>query len=459
MKPRPFPWNGHRRAYLVRARKAITELEPRVRAFTHLDTAALEAAGREPSSPLRGMPVAVKEIIDVAGSPVTFGTRVHAGRTPATDAKVVHRLREAGATVIGMTTTTPLACGTTTVTDNPVAPGHTPGGSSAGSAAAVAAGFAPVALASQSQASTLRPASYCGVWGFKPTHGRLPRDGMLLLSDTLDDVGVLAASWADLVTVWSVLGGDGPDEDTRSDRPGPAPEGSAPVPPALDPPRLGVLRLDDGGLPSPRTRAAFDGVLDRLARLCPLERASPSLERLDDELAGSGQHCFTILCCESAEVVSWHVQAGELDPRFTEMLDRAASAGHAGLRASLEQRERLRARWAELSAHVDAFVSLATTNPAPYGHASTGCRRLPATASLLGVPAVSAPWMSVDGRPLGVQLIGFEGRDEDLLQVAGWLDRRLRSAATTDPAREPAPTLTPGTGSVPQAACGAEGVR
>lgn len=431
MRPAPVPWNGDPSTYLVRAASTIARYEPRVRAFTHLDHRALDPVAAPSGGPLGGMPVVVKEIFDVAGMPVTFGTRVHGGRVPDKDAVVVERLRRAGASVMGMTTTTPLACGTTTVTDNPVVPGHTPGGSSAGSGAAVGAGFAPVALASQSQASTLRPASYCGVWGLKPTHGRLPRQGMLLLSDTLDDVGLIAASWADLVRVFLVLD---PWPPTTA-----KPVGITPSAPT----RIGVLGLDHGGVSSPGTRAAFDDLVSRLATVAHVLQHTPELEMVDRMVAGSGEDCFTLFCCESADLLATHLAVGETDPRFTEMLGRARSAGPRGRRDALAVRSRLRETWSALSGHVDLVISLSTTNPAPPGHRSTGCRRLPATASLLGIPSVSAPWLSVDGRPLGVQLLGFEDGDERLLAHAGWLDRLVQSAVVPADGRRTTPGPSP----------------
>ena len=409
--PRPVPWNGDAPRYLAGAAARIDELEPRVRAFSHLDRSVFDDI-TVPSGPLAGMPIAVKEIIDVAGMPTTYGSPLFADRVPDSDAESVARLRAAGAVVVGMTTTTPFACGTTTVTDNPRVPGHTPGGSSAGSGAAVGAGFVPVALASQSQASTLRPASYCGAWGFVPSHGRLPRGGMHLLSDTLDDLGLIAASLADLTTVFGILAEPRTTPLQRRPRP-----------------RLGVLGLDHGGLPSPRTMGAFDALVRALSQHFSVDTDSPALLELDVELAGSGRACFDLFAGESAHVLAPLVAAGEPDPRLAEMVEHAASIGPSGVERALVERARLRAIWHELSGDVDVLLSLSTTNPAPHGHASTGCRRMPATASLLGVPAASAPWLTIDDRPQGVQLIGFEGRDEELLSAAAAIDAVLTPAA------------------------------
>ncbi len=418
LAPRPF--TGDAASYLATTSDLIASHEPRVQAFTHLDRRLLSDPPRETHGPLAGMPIAIKEIIDVAGMPTTYGSALFADRIPEHDAACVAQLRAAGALMLGMTTTTPFACGTTTTTDNPAAPGHTPGGSSAGSGAAVGAGFVPVALGSQSQASTLRPASYCGAWGLKPSHGRLPVDGMHALTDILDDLGIIAAGLTDLRSVFDVLA------SPRSDRP--VRRASAL--------RIGRLQLDDGGLPDSATVAVLDQVVERIRRQIPVESGTPDLTAMDEQLAGSGLICFDLFAGESAPILSAHVAAGEPDPRLRELVDHAAALGAEGLRVARSERDRLRAQWAALSEHFDVIITLATTDQAPLGHETTGCRRMPATSSLLGIPAITAPWATVDGRPQGIQLLGFEGADEELLDAAAFLQNVL-----DEPDHAPAPEL------------------
>lgn len=403
----PRRWTGRREEYLATTADLIEHTEPWLRAFTAVDVDAARTAEVAPTAPLAGMPIAVKEIIDVAGWPITRGADTITDRVATTDAEPVRRLREAGAVVLGITTSTPFACGTTTVTANPVDPDRTPGGSSAGSGAAVGAGIVPVALASQSQASTLRPASYCGAWGYKPGHGRLPTEGMHRLTSTLDDLGLITASLGDLRAVcdvlWTSRSASGGPRDARL--------------------RVGVLRLDDGGLPRATTLAAFDEFVAGLRRHPTLAVSSGTapLAAVDSLLAGSGATCFDIFAGEAAPVLAPWVNAGERDPRLTEMVEHARQATPRGLVLALQQRELLRGVWARLADHFDVLVSLATTNPAPLGHDSTGCRRMPATSSLLGIPALSVPWLTVEGLPQGVQLLGFDGRDEELLDAAAEL--------------------------------------
>ena len=196
----------------------IAETESDVRAWAHLDAAgaleqarAIDDAG--PAGALAGVPVAVKDIVDTADQPTGNGTPLDAGRRPDADATAVRRLRAAGALMLGKTVTTELACGAANETCNPHAPGRTPGGSSSGSAATVAAGGVPLALGSQTAGSVVRPAAFCGVWGMKPSFGAIPRTGVLRLARTLDHVGVLAVSAEDVALgIDAISGDDGLDQ-------------------------------------------------------------------------------------------------------------------------------------------------------------------------------------------------------------------------------------------------------
>ncbi|MBI2494199.1 MAG: amidase, partial [Candidatus Rokubacteria bacterium] len=203
----------------------VDEVDAAVQAWAFLDPEHALAQARaadelrlsgRPIGPLHGVPVGVKDIIDTADMPTENGSVLHAGRTPSRDAAVVARLRAAGAVIMGKTVTTEFATRAPGKTRNPHNPAHTPGGSSSGSAAAVAAGMVPLALGSQTTGSTIRPASFCGVYGFKPTHGLIPRPGMFRLSRTLDHVGLFARTLDDLALLAEQLVGyDERDPDTR----------------------------------------------------------------------------------------------------------------------------------------------------------------------------------------------------------------------------------------------------
>src|SRR5216117_3921949 len=195
-------------AELVQACLArVRETDAQVQAWAFLDPDHALAQARaadelrlsgQPVGPLHGVPVGIKDIIDTGDMPTENGSVLHAGRTPSRDAAVVTLLRAAGAVIMGKTVTTEFATRSPGKTRNPHNPEHTPGGSSSGSAAAVGAGMVPLALGSQTTGSTIRPASFCGVWGFKPTHGLIPRHGMFQLSRTCDHVGLFARTVEDL---------------------------------------------------------------------------------------------------------------------------------------------------------------------------------------------------------------------------------------------------------------------
>jgi aspartyl-tRNA(Asn)/glutamyl-tRNA(Gln) amidotransferase subunit A len=225
----------------------IALMEPEIGAFVFIDAEHALAQARAADDhratgrqvgPLHGLPVGVKDIVDTADMPTENGTPIDAGRRPTRDAIVVSRLRGAGAVIMGKTVTTELGSMHPRGTRNPAHPGHTPGGSSSGSAAAVASGMAPLAIGTQTNGSVIRPASFCGIVGFKPTFGLIPRTGVLPQAATLDTVGVFARSVADAALLADVLiGYDASDADTRPSPPPRSPPGwrrlrSAPRPTA-----------------------------------------------------------------------------------------------------------------------------------------------------------------------------------------------------------------------------------
>src|SRR3989442_5894044 len=203
----------------------VREVDADIQAWAFLDPEHALAQARaadefrlsgQPIGPLHGVPVGLKDIIDTADMPTENGSALHAGRTPSRDATVVARLRAAAAVIMGKTVTTEFAVRAPGKTRNPHNPAHTPGGASSGSAAAMATGMVPVALGSQTGGSTIRPASFCGVYGLKPTHGLVPRHGMFRLSRTLDHVGLFARTIEDLALLMElVVGYDERDPDSR----------------------------------------------------------------------------------------------------------------------------------------------------------------------------------------------------------------------------------------------------
>src|SRR5574341_2052257 len=250
----------------------IREREPAVQAWAFLDEQHALAQARaadetrregQPVGPLHGIPIGVKDIIDTADMPTENGTVLHQGRTPRTDAAVVARLRAAGAVIMGKTVTTECAYFHPGKTRNPHNPEHTPGGSSSGSAAAVAAGMVPLALGSQTNGSVIRPAAFCGVLGFKPTHGLIPRHGMFRLSRTLDQVGLFARAVEDLALfAEQLLGYDERDPDTRPRARIPFVEVTAEEPPL--PPMFAFVKTPHWERADEELKAAFAELIQHL---------------------------------------------------------------------------------------------------------------------------------------------------------------------------------------------------
>jgi len=417
-----FSSEEHVRACLAR----IEETEPAVQAWAHLDPEfALEQAREAdlqrmrglPCGPLHGVAIGIKDIIDVRGLPTEDGTVLHAGRLPRHDATVVGRLRAAGAVILGKTVTTEMASYAPGRTRNPHHPEHTPGGSSSGSAAAVAAGQVPAALGSQTNGSIIRPASFCGVYGFKPSFGLVPRGGVLRLSRSLDHVGALARSLGDLALITECIAGcDESDADTG--------------PPRARPPLSAVLAQEP---PMPPKLA--------LVRTPFWDRLDADAQGAFEELAESlGGHAEPFDLPESAaRAIDWHrtIFEADLAASFELEYERGADKLSASLRGQIERGrqvtavdyqkalariEIVNAGFEELFARFDAIVTPATLGTAPKGLAATGDPLLATLWTYCGMPALSLPLAhGENGLPLGIQLVGARGDDARLLRTARWL--------------------------------------
>lgn len=386
----------------------IEHREPEVGAWEHLDAAgARDQAARADEGPrdglLHGVPVAVKDIIDVAGLPTRCGTSIRAGRIAETDAACVRLLRDAGAVVLGKTVTTEFAYFSPGKTRNPHALDHTPGGSSSGSAAAVADAMAPCALGTQTAGSTVRPASFCGIAGFVPTFGALPLDGTQHLAPLLDRLGLLARTVDDLVPLHRVLAG--------------ASEPPAPRPPAR------VLVTDGSEIADvhPEMRATVRRVADALSALGVPVAALDSAELMRRTAAAQQVVMAYDAARTLADVVAEH--RGELSPQLLELVDGGAATPEATFREALDTAD---AAHAELALGTDVVIlAPAAVGPAPHDIDATGDPAMSRPWHLLGLPAVALPAGSVDGLPLGVQLVGARESDESLLAMARWTAARL----------------------------------
>ncbi len=410
----------------------VRETEPQVQAWTYLDPeyALVQAKAADewrlsgrPFGALHGVPIGLKDIIDTADMPTENGSVLHAGRTPGHDAGVVQRLREAGLIMMGKTVTTEFATRAPGKTRNPHNPAHTPGGSSSGSAAAVAAGMVPLALGSQTGGSTIRPGSYCGVFALKPTHGLVSRHGMFRLSHSLDHVGLFGRSVEDLALLLEeVAAHDERDPDSRPHARAPYHAVATDEPPIE--PRFGFLRTDRWTRVDSDAQAALAQLVQELgARAEEFELMVPS-----DELEARHR---TIMDAEIAVNLQreWATGRDRLSPPLRARIEHGQAVSAPAYLEALAARPALEAVFTELfEQRYDAILTPAATGTAPRGLESTGEPTFNMLWTLLGLPSVSLPLLEgANGLPLGVQLVGPRHGDGRLLRTSRWLVSALAS--------------------------------
>jgi Asp-tRNA(Asn)/Glu-tRNA(Gln) amidotransferase A subunit family amidase len=406
----------------------VREAEERVQAWVHLDEehALAQARARDeerregrPTGPLHGLPVGIKDIMDTADLPTEDGTPLHAGRTPARDATVVAMLRAAGAVILGKTVTTECAYYHPGKTRNPHNPEHTPGGSSSGSAAAVAAGMVPLALGSQTNGSVIRPAAFCGVYGFKPTHGLIPRGGIMRLSRALDQVGVFARTIEDIALITEQLVGyDEHDPDTQPRARPPFVATVAEEPPLE--PRFAFVRGPAWDRVEKETDEAFAELCESLGEAVkPLDLPLPA-----DVLSWHG----TLMACEMAASLDaeWEKGRDKMSEPLRALLERGRAVSALEYQRALARIPLVNAQFPEVFDRVDAILTPSAPGTAPHGLGSTGDPSFCSLWTFCGMPAINLPLMQgSNGLPLGVQLVGARHSDARLLRTARWLVRRL----------------------------------
>jgi Asp-tRNA(Asn)/Glu-tRNA(Gln) amidotransferase A subunit family amidase len=407
----------------------ISAREPAVQAWACIDEElALNQArmldeyrrtGR-PLGPLHGLPVGIKDIIDTRDLPTENGNALDAGRRPTDDAWLVARLRAAGAVIPGKTVTTECAYLAPGKTRNPGSPERTPGGSSSGSAAAVASGMVPFAIGTQTGGSVIRPASFCGVVGFKPTFGLIPRSGVLRTSRRLDTVGTFARTLEDTALLVDVLAGhDMGDPDTA---PMAAPrllETALSEPPVL--PQLAFVKTSAWSTIEPDCAEGFSELVDALGDRCD-EFELPGVFA-----EGSAAH-RRIMLAEMAHNLRHYYDRGSerLAAETLAAIEEGRSVSADSYLAALDWRETLYSGLVEIFDRYDAIVTPAAPGEAPVGLDATGSAAFNVLWSFLGVPAVTLPLLTgTNGMPIGVQLIGPRNDDGRLLRTAHWLVRNL----------------------------------
>lgn len=420
----------------------IEAAEPVVKAFVHLDLdaarAAADASSRryrdgQPCSPIDGIPLGVKDIIDTRDMPTQMNSPLFAGHRPRADAACVRAVRDGGAVLLGKTVTTEFAIGASGATTNPWNPLHTPGGSSSGSAAGAAAGMFSVGFATQTQGSTIRPASYCGVVGYKPTLDCLSTGGVHPLSRSHDHLGFIGQT---VDSVWQLARWVGEHAAAEDSNGLGGPLGGAPEP--LAPGRLAVLRTAGFDTLEPAAASAFESLLDQL------RRAGMTLtEPADDPLLADLVERLDALDDASLRMVAFDMRwpyrdyldaaPTQLGPRLHELMALADSMSQADYCLLRAVRQDLRARVAELGRSHDALLLPAASGPAPSGFVHTGPRTLLVYMTWLGLPTFSLPVMRVAGMPFGLQFCGFAGADFTTARHAAWIEQQFGLPASQTP--------------------------
>jgi len=398
-----------------------------VRAWAFLDPelalANARAADRHRAAgnalgPLHGLPVGIKDVIETADMPTENGSDLFRGQRTGRDADCVARLRNAGAVIMGKTVTTELANTCPSKTRNPHNPEHSPGGSSAGSGAAVADFQVPLALGTQTGGSVIRPGSFNGIHAMKPSLGLIPRDGVLMQSHTLDTVGVYGRSVEDLALIAdSMAAFDATDAFSFGGRRSSLVADMTRETPA---PRFAFLETPAWPEADAGAQKAIEGVVAGLGDRCVRESLPSPFERILDFHA-------TVM---AAEMVPYYGELIDASPdKASDMIKarlvkaRAVPAGDYV--TALLARGKINDSLSALLDRYDAVLCLPAPGPAPRGFATTGSAIFNGLWTYLGVPCVTLPRLSVDGLPLGVQLVGKPGEDGKLLRTARWLDREL----------------------------------
>lgn len=386
----------------------IEAVEPALHAFTAHDPARFRVAAVRPGR-LSGVPLGVKDVIDTADLPSEYGSPIWRGHRPRADAACVALARSAGAVVIGKTVTTEFATRHPGPTVNPHNAGHTPGGSSSGSAAGVAAGFFPLAFGTQTGGSVIRPAAFCGVVGYKPSFGVTPRQGMKVMSESLDTIGALARSVADCaLLIGACGGGDLGDPDRATD--------SAP--------RIGVCPGPNWAVADEATMALLDSAAAALAR----DGATVAEAKLPGRFDNLRTIHPLITHGESALAMAWelahHAEQISLDLR--ERLAWGAAQGADALRAAQLGAEMLRQAFDDFMSGFDFLLTPSAPGEAPAGLGSTGDPVFNSAWTALHAPCITLPaGVGPAGLPLGMQIVGRRGADRQALAWAAWAAARI----------------------------------
>jgi len=394
--------------------EAIAAKDESIGAFVALGLDRARREADEPrlaAMPLRGLPVGVKDIYDTADLPTQYGSPIYAGYRPPADAAAVVMARRAGGLIIGKTATTEFAYMVPARTRNPHHLEHTPGGSSSGSAAAVAAAMVPVAFGSQTAGSVIRPAAFCGVAGFKPSYRLIPTVGMKCLAWHLDTVGLFAAGVADVAFAAAAIA----DRDLRVDRSAPAA------------PRIAVARTHVW----PEASAAMHGAIETAARAAQAAGATVTEIELPGILEEAYRAQFIIMDYEAFRSLAFEYDRyrDKIGGPLRDHLDKSAAVSAGEYDAARRTASRARQTLGDVMSAHDALLTPSAPGAAPRGLGSTGNPAFNRLWTLMGVPCVNVPGLMDGDLPLGVQIVGSFGRDHAALEAALFVERAIAAKA------------------------------
>ncbi len=408
----------------------IDALESRLNCWVYLDREGVlsdakqkqdELDNNRPLGPLHGVPIGLKDIYYTAGIPTTACSKVYADFVPTYDATSVVLLKKAGAIMLGKTVTTEFACMDPSPTINPWNPAHTPGGSSSGSAVAVATGMCPVAMGSQTVGSVLRPASYNGVVGFKPTYGRVSRHGVIPVSWSLDHVGWMARTVEDIAQLLQVMAGPDPEDRFASHRE--VPDYLAGLE-SLQRPRIGLLRGFFHENADEETRQHVADVVERLTRAGATVEELP----LPDSIETAMEDQRIIMAVEGASFHQpmYERQAQDYQPLLRDMLRRGLETDGISYSRALERRQQFIADMELLVEKADVLLTPSTPTPALADVTNTGNTMFQGPWTSCGLPAITIPsGLAASGLPFGIQSIDSPFQETRLLSVARWCESVL----------------------------------
>ncbi len=407
----------------------IVEYDGTIRAWVHLDPdhaleqarAADEARERGfPLGALHGIPVGIKDIFDTADLPTEMGTPLHAGRTPSTDATVVEKLREAGAIILGKTVTSELGAAAPGKTTNPHDSTRTPGGSSSGSAAAVASFMVPLAVGTQAKGSVIQPASFCGIFGFKPTFGRISRYRVLTQSPVMDTVGVFGRTLEDVSLMGEVLMEFDSRDESMQPRARAALSKIMDAPPPMEP-HLAFVR-------SPVWEQADESTKDAFRELVSVVSEQVDLVELPSGFSEAFEVHRQIFESDLARKFAGEYRDGKdkLSHDLCGMIERGQKVLAVQYNDAIERIEEFKENLAEVFLEYDAILTPSAPGEAPVGLESAGNPAFCTIWNLCGLPALSMPLLQGPANlPIGVQMVGAPGDDGRMLRTANWLLRAL----------------------------------